>query len=193
MVKQFAANVLLFAVRRKDGEAAFDRFLAEQREPLLGFLRHRTRSEADAQDVVQESMVRLLRYRDRQPEEAWKPLLYRIAVNVLHDHARRFNSRCGEGHESLGMEVENLPADEPSMEQRLSDQQELARIRSLILQLPTRCREIYLLNRIEGMSYSEIATHCGISVKAVEKQITKALAALRKGVGAASPDPFKEP
>ena len=190
MVKEFAANVLLSAVRKKKGEDVFERFLAEQREPLLGFLRHRTKSEADAQDAVQESMFRLLRYRDGQPEDTWKSLLYRIAINLLHDHARRFNSPCGEGHASLGMEVEKLPADEPSIEQRLSDQQVLARIPGLILQLPTRCREVYLLNRVEEMSYSEIAAHCGISVKAVEKQITKALAALRKGVGETRPDPF---
>lgn len=189
MVKDREANVLTLPARKG---GAFDRFLIEQRESLLGFLRRRTVCEADAQDVAQESMVRLLRYRDQQPEEAWKPLLYRIAANVLHDQARRFRSRCGDSHEPLGENIENLPADEPPMEKRLSDQQELMLVRGLILQLPARCREIYLLNRIEGMSYSEIAGHCGISVKAVEKQITRALAMLRAGVGARGLDTFKE-
>ena len=40
--------------------------------------------------------------------------------------------------------------------------------------------QIYLLNRIEGMSYTEIADHCDISVKAVEKHISKALKLLRE-------------
>jgi len=38
---------------------------------------------------------------------------------------------------------------------------------------------VYLLNRIDGLSYSQIAQHCGISVKAVEKHIGKALSLLR--------------
>jgi len=52
-------------------------------------------------------------------------------------------------------------------------------VRAAVLRLPPRCREVYLLNRIEDMSYTEIARHCGISVKAVEKHIGKALSLLR--------------
>jgi RNA polymerase sigma-70 factor (ECF subfamily) len=44
------------------------------------------------------------------------------------------------------------------------------------------------LNRIEGMSYTEIAEHCGISVKAVEKHISKALRLLRERLA-----PFNHP
>ena len=52
-------------------------------------------------------------------------------------------------------------------------------MRAAILQLPLRCRQVYLLNRIDGMSYPQIASHCDISVKAVEKHIGKALTMLR--------------
>jgi RNA polymerase sigma-70 factor (ECF subfamily) len=180
MTKGSAKNAQFMPIQNMDGKGRFERFLGEQRNILVGFLRPRTTNEADAQDAAQESMVRLLRYRDNRPAEAWKPLLYRIAINVAHDQARRERGRSAERQD---MAVEDLPADEPALEDRLSDLQELAVIRELIMRLPTRRREIYLLNRIEGMSYSQIAAHCKISEKAVEKQIAKALKALRRGVG----------
>lgn len=194
MARAFTGNVVSFAQPSgAEGALRFERFLAEQRETLVGFLRHRTASEADAQDAAQESMIRLLRYRDQQPAEAWKPLLYRIAINVAHDQARRQHSRRDEAHHSLGTGEDELPAELPTQEQRVADLQELAAIRELILCLPSRCRQIYLLNRIEGMSYSEIAVHCGISVKAVEKHVAKALAALRKGLGGRGLPAYQEP
>jgi RNA polymerase sigma factor (sigma-70 family) len=191
--KGSAENVELLAFRNTGGKGLFERFLSEQRDSLVGFLRHRTTNEADAQDAAQESLVRLLRYREEQPAEAWKPLLYRIAINVTLDQARRQQSRCADRQESLNNKVaEELPGEEPSLEDQVCVQQELAAVRELILRLPARRREIYLLNRIEGLSYSEIAAHCAISVKAVEKQITKALKSLRTGLGERGFDTYKE-
>ncbi|MBN8884502.1 MAG: RNA polymerase sigma factor [Rudaea sp.] len=193
MTETLTRNLLLLTpVADVDRARRFERFLAEQREALIGFLRHRTANETDAQDAAQESMVRLMRYRERQPAEAWKPLLYRIAINVAHDQARRQHGRREEAHHSIGEAEQELPSDQPLHEQRVADQQELQAIRELILRLPARCREVYLMNRIEGMSYSEIARHCGISDKAVEKHIAKALAALRRGLGERGLRAFKE-
>lgn len=162
-------------------EDGFEAFLRRQRPALLGFLSRRVDAD-EAQDLVQETQVRLMRYRDL-PEEQLKLLMYRIALNALHDRGRGSAMRQGP-HLSLEEAFESLPAQEPGHEQRIDDQRALARVREAILRLPPRCREIYLLNRIEGMSYSEIATHCGISVKAVEKQIGKALQQLRRQLDA---------
>jgi Sigma-70 region 2. len=55
---------------------------------LVRFLHRRTRSADDAEDLAQESLTRLMRYRGHAPE-TWTALLYRIAVNALHDRSRR--------------------------------------------------------------------------------------------------------
>src|SRR3546814_7301119 len=68
----------------RDRGRGFEVFLREQQPALLQFLRLRT-SEEDARDIAQESLARLLRYRDNEPAEAWKPLLYRIARNLLNE------------------------------------------------------------------------------------------------------------
>lgn len=183
MIDSSSVSVTVSRTADTDRAWRFERFLAEQRDLLVAFLRHRTVSEADAQDAAQESMVRLVRYRDGEPEGAWKPLLYRIAINVAHDLARQ-RERCREhAHCSLDEVGDVLAAVQPSHEQRTDDERQLAAIRELIFRLPSRCRQVYLLNRVDGLTYSEIAHECDISVKAVEKHISKALVRLRKGLG----------
>jgi RNA polymerase sigma-70 factor (ECF subfamily) len=159
-------------------DKALEKFLGQQFGPLVGFLRNRDVTEPDAQDVAQESLIRLMRYRD-QPVEVLKVLLYRIALNLLSDNRRRFAANHGVLHFSLDAELHELPSDEPNHEQRVDQQQELMRVRDAIFRLPERSRQIYLLNRIDGMSYSQISKHCQISVKSVEKHISKALSSLR--------------
>lgn len=160
----------------------FDGFVRTQRDALVHFLQRRTRSVDDAEDLAQESLARLVRYRGHAPE-TWTALLYRIAVNALHDRSRRAASRHVALHVSLDGEVAELAAAEPSHEQRTASQQELAALQRALLRLPERCRQVYLLNRIEGMTYNEVADHCGISPKAVEKHIGRALRLLRERLG----------
>ena len=160
-----------------DGGDGFDRFLREHRSMLVAWLNRRV-GEDDAQDVAQEALVRLMRYRG-QPEDQLRPLMYRIAINVIHDRGRRDSTRQVFAHVSLDQDFVGLPSLEPAHETRIGHEQELALVRAAILKLPERCRQVYLLNRIDGLSYSQIAQHCGISVKAVEKHIGKALSLLR--------------
>ena len=162
-------------MQERDGLEAF---LRAQQPVLVGYLCRRV-PEEDAKDIAQEAFVRMLRYRDH-PRDQLKALMYRIATNVLLDRARRDRSRGAPLHVSLDADHDAMASDEPAHEERVESQQALAQVRAAILQLPGRCREVYLLNRIEGMSYTEIARHCGISVKAVEKNIGRALRVLRE-------------
>lgn len=163
-----------------DHAQLFESFLREQRTALLNFLRRRVSSEADAQDATQESFTRLLRYADSQPAAAWKPLLYRIATNVAHDQARQQATQHGAGLVSLDNDSEELASPELPHDQQIAHEQELALIHGVIMRLPPKCRQVYLLQRLRGMSYTQIAEHCGISRKTVELHMTRALTALRE-------------
>src|SRR3546814_20618709 len=133
-------------------------------------------NEEDARDIAQESLTRLLRYRETEPASSWKPLLYRIATNVMGEQFRRASARQATRHVPLeGMEIASgAPAPENLSEQ----QQHEAILRDAILALPTRCRQVYLLSRTEGVSYQPIATPCGITVKTVDTHITPDLTSL---------------
>ncbi|QEE23228.1 sigma-70 family RNA polymerase sigma factor [Rhodanobacter glycinis] len=167
---------------------AFDAFVREQRRPLLHFLRSRTPTEQDAEDVLQESLARLLRYRDSEAPAGWKPLLYRIAANVAHDQRRAATSRHSGDHVTLD-DLE-LATDDRSPEQRADCDQQLARLSEAIMALPPKCQRVYLLKRVYGFSRTQIAERCGISVKMVEKHITTAMALLKQKVGDSFPDTF---
>lgn len=168
--------------------AGFDRFLRDHYQALLQFLRRRTVTTQDAEDAAQESLSRLLRYRESQPPAAWRPLLFRIAANVANDQARRAHSTRSREHvpfdeqEVAGNAVQPLTPD-----RILLDQRQLAQVLQAIRRLPDKCRNIFLLSRFQGMSNRAIAERCGISVRMVEKQITKALAACRAAVRESGP------
>lgn len=162
----------------------FEAFSRKQYGSLLQFLRMRMPNEEDAKDAAQESLMRLLRYRESEPAASWKPLLYRIAINVVSEQYRRSSARHATKHVSLeGLE---LPSQAPLQEELIAQEQSQVWLRAAILALPPRCRQVYLLSRMQGMTYPQIAQHCGISVKTVEKHISQALAALcdRAGIGA---------
>lgn len=161
----------------------FEAFLREEREALFKFLIARLPTDEDAQDAVQESLIRMIRYRDSEPPEAWKRLLYRIAVNVANDQHRYARSHHTAAHVTMEDALDATPTDEPAHDEHLARQEELAAVAEVILTLSPRCREIFLLNRVEGMTYVQVAETCGISLKAVEKHMTKALAALRRQLG----------
>jgi len=167
----------------------FNRFAAEQRALLVNFLLRHTRTREDAEDIAQESLTRLLRYEKARPS-LWRPLLFRIARNVAIDEARRKQARHAGQYAELGDAVEDIPSEEAQPDQRVHDEQQLACLRELILALPPRCQEVFLLNRIQGMSFVEIARHLEISCGAVEKHIARALKLLRQGMGDRAARPF---
>ncbi len=159
----------------------FEAFSRQQYGGLLQFLRLRVANEEDARDAAQESLLRLLRYRDTAFESEWKPLLYRIAINVVGEQFRRGSVRQVARHVPIdGLE---LVSEEPTQEDLVARGQQEALLRAAILALPPRWRQVYLLSRMQGMTYAQIARHCGISVKTVEKHMTQALAALCDRVG----------
>lgn len=159
----------------------FDGFIHEQYGELLRFLRRRTGGLQDAEDVAQESVFKLLRYQKSASLSDWRRLLYRIAVNSAHDRFRD-NRR----HQMIAQTVAEDPA--VAAPERLPDefaahQQRLACLRKAILHLPPKRQRVCLLRFGQGMTNAQIARHCGVSIKTVEKHLTKGLAALRQEVG----------
>jgi RNA polymerase sigma factor (sigma-70 family) len=152
---------------------AMQSFIRAEWPALLNYLRRRISPEEDAEEAVQDSFMRLLRYQHSKPAFAWRFLLYRIAANVATDHARHAKSHYAAQHVQLDELV--MASSDPSQERVVSGQQELLLLRAAILELPPKCRQVFLLNRMHGMSYSQIARHCGISVKMVERHIHKAV------------------
>lgn len=149
---------------------------------VRGFLRWKMGvDEDDVQDAMQETYERLLRYRQSEWEELPRALVMRIAASVVIDRARH-RASCRAGHH-VPMDDFDLESGEATPERRALAQEDMALVREAIRAMPGRCREVFVLSRIKGMSYQEIADQLAISVKAVEKNISRALALCRHRVG----------
>jgi RNA polymerase sigma factor (sigma-70 family) len=161
----------------------FDAAFREHYSPLLQYLRRRLGSEADARDIAQEAYLRLLRYRENQDLNSLKALLFRIASNLVGMRARLARTHFLARHQALDDQESLIHCGEPSHEQRLIGEQQLERLMEAIQSLPTKCQRVFILSRFHDMSYPEIAARCGITVKMVEKHVTKALGICRTKVG----------
>ncbi len=162
------------------GSGAIEQSFRQHKHALLRLIRRRVGNEDDAAEIVQEAYLRLMRYGGESDPGALRALLYRIAINLVGMRARDLKQRGG--HE---LPLDDLPLDSgaPSQEQQLIDRQRLELVLSAIRGLPEKCHQVFVLSRFHGMSYPEIAQRCGISVKMVEKQISKALTVCHARVG----------
>lgn len=147
---------------------------------LLHFLTRKLRDGDAAADLAQESYARV--YAAQKAGEAVRDpraLLYRTARNLVVDRHR---------HEQVRLGVESpLPDTDPAEpdaqpapaayepEALAASQQAVGQLVATIEALPPRCREAFLLNRFEGLSYAEVAARMGVSAKAVEQHIRHAL------------------
>jgi RNA polymerase sigma factor (sigma-70 family) len=144
----------------------------ELTERLRRFVRGRVTNRQDAEDVIQEAYLRVLRYSAQHAIEDHERLLFSAARNLAIDNQRRREAR--ERH-TADCAVLAVGADDwPSSDEVVDARERLKRVEAAIALLPARCREVFLMHRLEGMSYSQIAQSCHISVSAVEKHIARA-------------------
>jgi RNA polymerase sigma-70 factor (ECF subfamily) len=99
--------------------------------------------------------------------------LYQTAQSVLTDKARKAAVRAEAFHEPL--QESHHPIEAMTPDRVLLGKEAVARVAEKVRQMPERTRDVFMLNRFEHVSYSEIAKMMGISVSAVEKHIMKAL------------------
>ncbi|MCD9008078.1 RNA polymerase sigma factor [Luteimonas sp. XNQY3] len=109
--------------------------------------------------------------------------MYRIAWNLLREHWRTQRRYHAFSHVPLDL-IEPLLGDAASVEDIVDARRALHRLSSQTLDaLPSKCRKAFVLHRVDGLTYPEIAAAMGISVKMVEKHIGRALARCRAALG----------
>ena len=127
-----------------------------------------------SEDLAQEAFVILWEKREQVIEEKAKNFLFTIAANLLVNHHK---------HQQVVLKFRARADDrlrEVSPHYLLEEKEFQQQLEQAIAALPEKCREVFLLNRIDKLTYKAIAASLGISVKAVEKRMHKSLAELRK-------------
>lgn len=138
---------------------------------LRRFLRSRGRTRDDADDLIQEAFLRLELYCRNHKVCQPEAFLVRTVINLSVDERRSARSRY-----VMAGRAEELALIDPHPEpdEVLATQQRLQRMKRGLQTLSPRTREVFLLNRLEGYSYPQIASQLGVTESAVEKHIAKA-------------------
>ncbi|MFA1746115.1 MULTISPECIES: RNA polymerase sigma factor [Xanthomonas] len=146
---------------------------------LLAYMRRRLRDPDTADELTQETLLRLLAYRDAPDIGDYALLMYRIAHNVVLEHWRTHHRCHANAHVAPDL-IAPLAADGAHVDQIADARRILQHLHTHTLPaLPPRCRQAFILNRIDGLTYPQVAAAMGISIKMVEKHISRALVACR--------------
>jgi RNA polymerase sigma-70 factor (ECF subfamily) len=164
MLERGAALIDLTAHSADSLDALYRRYSAW----LGGALRRRFGASVApfAEDMVQETYARVAPYHAAGVIRHPKAFLLRVASNITRDHLRR---------EKLNIVVSSA-AEFRADDQQYPEQVAALQLKEVILALPVQYRDMFVMSRFGGLTYEEIAHHCGLSVKTVEWRMKKALA-----------------
>lgn len=183
-------------IESEQSRLALDGFLASVQRRAFAMARAAAGNTDDAMDVVQDSMLQLVKsYADRDAEE-WRKLFYRILNNKLNDLFRRRKLRQRFGgilpgsHSPSSVDAESVadPFDkiaaadgDPAI--HLQRERTITSLHLHISRLPRRQREAFMLRCWEGFSTIETASTMGCSEGSVKTHYSRALNALRSQLG----------
>lgn len=138
------------------------------------FLRRRSGCAATAEDLTQETFVRLMNVATLDDVNNMRSYLFRIASNLLIDH-QRMRSAKSQPREIVELErAYDLRDEAPGADVLLLQRDQLRQVGAFLGELPASCREIFWLSRIVGMANHEIAERRGVCLSTVEKNISSA-------------------
>jgi RNA polymerase sigma-70 factor (ECF subfamily) len=173
----------LMARVQRGETAAFERLVQQYTRPLYAFFIRLAGSVADAEDLVQETFLRVYKVRGTfDTQRALTPWIYGIAAHVWADYGRK----RGSVQATMDRVIQELGTPEAGEVSDVGDQaarRDIARhVREAIQQLPEEHRLVLILRHYHGLSYADVGQALGISVGTVKSRLHYALARLRAGL-----------
>ena len=150
----------------------FEEVVLPHLDAAFNYARWLTRSDADAEDVVQDAYVRALRFFSSLRNDDARSWLLTIVRNTWYG---RFSQAGGANRTTVYDEVtDDRPDSELDPEALVMQQQAVERVRRAVQELPADFREVIVLRELEGLSYKEIAAVAGIPIGTVMSRLARA-------------------
>ncbi len=143
---------------------------------VRNYIYYRSGDQDLATDVAQETFMRLWEKMPKLVNGNMKALLYKIAGDILISHLRKHKVATKYRSRVVEEELSESPYDLMRYKELLQNYEKALEC------LPEKQRKVFLLSRMEGMKYFEIADNVGISLKAVEKRMKNALDYLKLAI-----------
>lgn len=163
----------------QDGDArAFDALFSRWAPRLVRYLERMLHERSSAEELAQETFLRVHRARDRYRADArFSTWLYRIATNLALNELRRPRRR--DPHASLDdTATPELEAGTPAVDDVVHARREGSIVREVLDDLPEKQRAALLLSTAEGCAYAEIAEALDVTEKAVKALVHRARSGL---------------
>ncbi len=145
--------------------ADFEKAYFEHGTLLYHFIRRRVRCAELAKDILHDVYVRLWEHRGRlDPDKSVKSYLFKIASNLVIDHLRKNNRGVSSLEDDLASS---------SRPDHILEVQE--KIETLLCKMSPKIKNVFIMSRLDGFSYKEMADICGVSVKTIEAWMGKAI------------------
>lgn len=173
----------LFDQIKSGDQKAFELLFAVYFPRLNDFARKVVKDDVISQDIVQEVFVKVWEKRNKIESINLEAFFFRLVRNRCIDyinHLKIVNNRMQEIH--LSSKYEELyridfAGNEPYV---LIEQELKIKIEKTIHSLPDRCREVFILSRMDGLKNKEIAEKLDINIKNVERHLARAMQSFRK-------------
>ncbi|MHB8813990.1 MAG: RNA polymerase sigma factor [Steroidobacteraceae bacterium] len=152
---------------------------ARFRGPLMSFFLRRIGNHEDAEDLTQETLLRVIAAANLQHIENADSFVFKVAMNLLHDRGRQTLRQGAPSFipidRAVAGELESDLAENLSPERVLLGRDSLREALKSLEELGERTYDIFVLFRLENMKQKEIAALYGISQSSVEKHVLKAM------------------
>ncbi len=145
----------------------YDAFL-ENESALKRFLRRFLYKSEDIDEISQETFLRAYKATQGREIDSPRAYLFQVARSLAYGELAR-NTRKLTDYLEEAVDSDNQHGD--ALEDELAAQQKIARYFDAIAQLPQQCRRVFLMRKVQAMTYKTIARELGISVSAVEQHI----------------------
>lgn len=173
------------APERAGGESPLARLFVEHNQELLSFLVARLGSEAEANEVAQESYARLLRLDQPETLGFLRAYLFKTAGNLAIDRLRH-RAVLRKTDPQVGLLYESSHESDP--EEEVSRDQEARRIGQILDELPPACRRSFVLYRVYEYSLTEVAAEMGVSERMIRYYVVQAMSHCRNRLQSAQVD-----
>lgn len=156
------------------------RYILPHEGAVRGWLRRSLVSQSDIDDLIQEAYCRIAGLEAVDHIARPEAYFFQVVRMLLAEQVRR--SRIVRIESATEIDALSIYSDEPSPERITAARRELAKVRQLIEALPDRCRRIFELRKIHGVSQREIARLLGVTESTVENDGVKGMRLIMKAI-----------